>query len=163
MDDQTPQDYQHHFSRQSRRAMRKMAESLNIDWEKYPDPADLWEQIAERIAGGIPRANTTIVGDPFCLFVTFRCYNHDRGMVRTQTLVAKSRTGGPIDEEEGKKIIAQFLGSDRARCDECDAQLTEYSSQMTRQSVFEEQERDPRAKPMLTPRGVRETGPLKLS
>ena len=158
--DQTPHDYQHHFSRQSRRAMRKMAESLNIDWEKYPDAADLWEQISEKIAGGVPRANATVPGDPFALFVTFRCYNH-----RTpweQTLVARSRTLGPIDEEEGKKIIAQFLGSDRAECDECGAKLTEYTSQMTRESVFHDQMSDKRAKPLLTARGTRETGPLKL-
>jgi hypothetical protein len=153
MEDQTPQDYQHHFSRQSRRAMRKMAESLGIDWEKYPDAADLWEQIAERIAGGVPRANAVIVGDPFALFVTFRCYNHR--VPWEQTLVARSRTDSPIDEDEGKKIIAQFIGSERSLCEHCGAQLTEYTSSMTRMSVFQEQERQKNAKPALTGRQPR--------
>jgi len=161
--DQTPHDYQHHFSRQSRRAMRKMAESLDIDWARYPDPADLWEQIGEKIAGGVPRANTVIMGDPFALFVTFRCYNHERG-VYEQTLVARSRNGQPIDEEEGKRIIANFIGSEQSNCEQCGAKLTEYTSVMTRLSVFQDQGRQKDAKPALTARnGTRETGPLKLS
>jgi len=69
--------------------------------------------------------------------------------------VARSRTDSPIDEDEGKRIIAQFIGSERSLCEQCGAQLTEYTSQMTRMSVFQEQDRQKAAKPALTARQPR--------
>jgi len=151
--DQTPQDYQIHFARKTRRALRAMAESLDIDPNEFTDPALLWEKISEKIAGGVPRTNTVYVDDPFALFVTFRCYNHR--VPWEQTLVARSRTDSPIDEDEGKRIIAQFIGSERSLCEQCGTQLTEYTSQMTRMSVFQEQDRQKAAKPALTARQPR--------
>jgi len=151
--DQTPEDYRHHFDRSSRRAMRKMLIASGLDPDQYPTPEEQWVALSEKIAGGISRTNTAVIGDPFALFVTFRCYNHR--VPWEQTLVARSRTDSPIDEDEGKRIIAQFIGSERSLCEQCGAQLTEYTSSMTRMSVFQEQDRQKAAKPALTARQPR--------
>jgi hypothetical protein len=149
--DQTPEDYRHHFDRSSRRALRKMAEACGIDWQRpeYAEPQKLWEAVAEHIAGGVPNTRTVYVDDPFALFVTFRCHNHRETW--EQTLVAKSRTLAPIDEEEGRRIIAQFMGSDASNCEQCGLPLTEYTSSMTRMSVFADQERQRRPKKVRQP------------
>jgi len=142
--DQTPEDYRHHFDRSSRRAMRKMLIASGLDPDQYPTPEEQWTALAEKIAGGVPRANTVLVEDPFALFVTFRCHNHRDTW--EQTLVAKRRDLGPFDEEEGKTAIARFMMSDQAFCEQCriegkEVRLTEYTSSMTRMSVFVDQER----------------------
>jgi hypothetical protein len=146
--DASPTEYRHHFDRQSRRIMRKLLIASGLDPDQYPTAEEQWKALSEKIAGGVARTNTVMVEDPFALFVTFRCYNHRNGPYE-QTLVAKRRDLGPIDEVEGQRIIEQFKASDGSKCEQCGEQLTEYTTSMTRMSVFQDQERQRGATPHL--------------
>jgi hypothetical protein len=128
-----------HYDRKQRKAMRAMAIACGLDPDSYPGPDELWRAISEHIAGGIPRANANLPGDPFALFLTAMCPNH-RGKAWEGTYVIKSETGGPIDEAEGERMIA-YLKSKQPDCQECGEPITTWSSDMTRISVFADKQR----------------------
>jgi hypothetical protein len=126
-----------HYSRTMRRNMVKMAAAMGIDPTKYGDDYDaLWSKMTETLHGGIESPTETVIGDPFAFFLTRSCANPD--CKAEHTFVIKSPNGGPIDQAEAEKMRDYLLGQpDVNECPECHWKLTNYSSQMTRLSVFE--------------------------
>jgi hypothetical protein len=136
-----------HLRRKARRAMRAMALACDIDVERpeYQDPLVLWDEIKTRIGSGIPRANTNVIGDPFCLFLTGICDKHPEPW--EQTAVIKSPHGGLIDEAEGRRMLEYLKDQpDVNTCEQCGDPITTWRSDMTRMSVRQDAERRARAR-----------------
>lgn len=133
------------MDRRMRRTIEKLAKRLGVTPKPSWSDFELWGHIYERTKGGIARTSDTVLGDPFCLFVTGYC---DEGhQPHAMTLVAKKPGGVAFEETEGKDEAARM----KDRFPPCEATLpsgeacgkrqAHWMVDMTRMSVFQDAER----------------------
>lgn len=131
-----------HYSRSQRRAMAQMARACGIDPEKYASTPDgtlqLWNAIAEQIAGGVPRVSAQVDGDPFAFFCTAICDNLEGHPVHEQfRMTAVIKTGRLVDQDEAEKMGAYLKAQENVNtCEICHQPITTWSMECTRVSVF---------------------------
>ena len=134
------------MDRRTRKTIEKLAKRLGITPKPTWTDFELWGHIYERTRGGIQRTSDTVLGDPFCLFVTGYCDDgHDP---HKMTLVAKKPGGVAFEEMEGKKE-AQRIRENFPPCEAtlpsgepCGKTLHRWMVDMTRMSVFQDAERE---------------------
>lgn len=112
--------------------------------------ARLWDEVAERMAGGVGDPSTPILGDPFGVFLTGICQRpHEGKGWRRQTAVVK--TGARVDQTEGEKIIAHLKAQpDVNLCETCGGAITTWQADNTRISTFAAQEKELVAKGIVS-------------
>lgn len=102
--DATREHVEYLFGRETRRALRALAQAMRIDLTKCKSTIDVWKALTEKVESGIGNPRDPIVGDPFGVFVTGKCWDgHDKW-----EQIAVHKTGHMVDEFEAKKI-ANFL------------------------------------------------------
>lgn len=144
--DGTPPRRGQFLNSRQREEIEKLAKRLGLTpspkWSDYK----LWGHIYEKTKGGVQRPSDRILDDPFALFVRGLC---DDGHAPYETiLVAEAPGGVAMDEGEAKRQQA-ILKAQAPPCEAtmptgrmCGKPFGQWSSTMTRRSVFEENDRE---------------------
>lgn len=129
------------------RVDRNDASSMTSLWELILlrlQPAqiiELWEgELSEAIAGGVPRADASIPGDPFVVVLTGICKNQHPRSGRDDGehwQYAMVKTGFRVDQAEGEKIVAHLKNQPNVNtCEVCLNKITIWQADNTRLSTF---------------------------